>query len=443
MSIEKYNSSLPYKVGDLVWIENYFAIAPREDGTYQQLTFICIKDCPPNTTPVIPYNYFPDDHKYEKWIEAQSWEMVWSEWSEEEPYTEGDFATYGGRYYITTWRWNRYYEEDEDRTRSDRQAGNYLPPNENEDEEGVRHWASNMGTQAADEPSFHLSPFSLEPWGDNFTEEKKDKCQHPYGVPNRDENTGEFGGFRGGVGREFRRNGFSLAVYQRYEKLENNSYSYQEGDNEYGEFKDEGKFVIQPSGITSKDRCGVAFQTKAQGGWIVWGAGIIAVDPTKPETETPPQGMQVMWRWSGSISPAPDGTGGQPTAYTQYNAIGHIFYNHNHPLFFRRKVSVTITYNISRQYWKSVKNPVTQQHDYYVLRGKRLTNTMQKSNLTPKDACMSGAVGGIGQWYWMRLDDNEIGIFPLPSGDMVLSEPWNLQVSVTGLWWPKVVIEGH
>ena len=443
MNIEEYDPVRAYKVGDLVWIRNYNEWGRTNIDEVQKLTFICIKDWPANssTLPIIPSNYFPDDDKYEKWMEDKSWEMVWPEWSAEETYAEGDFVTYNGQFYITTWRFIKRY--DADRERHYRQASNALPPNENEDEEGVRHWTINMGTQYGDEPTFHLSPFNLEPWGDSFKEELKDKCQHPYGVPNRDENTSEFGGWRGGVGREYRRNGFSLEVFQRYDEQKVNSYSYQEGDDEYGEFKDEGKVVVVPSGITPKDRCGVAFQTLHQGGWIVWGAGIIAYDPTKPDDETPPQGQQVMWRWAGSVNPAPDGTGGETTAYTEYNAVGHIMYNHNHPLFFRRSVSVTITYNVSRQYWKAVKNPVTQELDYYQLRGKRLTNTMQKANLRPKDACMSTLAGGVGAWYWIRKDDNEIGIFALPSGDMVLSEPHSYQASVTGLRWPKVVIEGN
>ena len=442
MNAEAYNSALEYKVGDQCWIENYEGRAD-ENGGYQKLYFNCIKYQPPNSFhyPLIPVNYFPNDPNYPKWLEEQSqyWEMIWPEWKPTSVYTLGDYVTHNGYYYRTSWRWS--YTIDYDRVNSpdymsepidleERQLSNELPPNELEDEHGIRAWFYS-GTRLI-EPSFGLFPYNLER-RDHYPRYDT-KIPHPYYHPKY--GTGEWsGGHNDGVGFAYRKHGFSMECYQYYEDM----YAPQldeEGrpidQNDDGTINEDDDIVVLAGGEMDAKACGVGLQHKWSGG-IVWGVGITAW-----ESEPPPYGNQTMWAWVGSTYPSPDGT--PPfvqTEYTEENARGKVFYNFNHPLFFRRSLKVTIGIETALTHYRANKNqegvitsysPVAKWNTY------KVTKTFQ-----PKSDCFSNVMLET-QWFVALPEDNVVGTFMLPMGDMRRSYPFGYNQEWTP-WFPYAKVE--
>jgi hypothetical protein len=443
MNIEEYDSTLQYNIGDICWRYNYYG-EQNEDGELQILYFICIKRHPPNAAgnyqPIIPNNYFPNDPNYPKWLEPQAWEMIWPEWSAEVKYGLGDFVTHNGYYYKTSWRWvvtidyERIDEIDYNASEpgDDRQLNNELPPSENEDEHNVRAWFFSAERQFERESSFGLFPYHLER---HFHDSIYDvKCPHPYYHPRY--GIGEyFFGTNDGLGFGYRKHGFSFECFQDYDDWYGYDYDDegiqvdQNGDETIDE---DDEVLVYPGGIAEANECGVGLQHQWAGG-ICWGAGIAAW-----KDDPPPYGTQTMWAWVGSTQPAPDGNPPfQQTEYTKENATGKVFYNFNHPMFFRRSMEVTIGIETALTYYKARKNQ-DGVIVYYSAEAKWNIYKVTKT-FNPKNDCFS-TINIPGSWFEILPEKNVVGKFLLPMGDMRRSYPFTYNQKWTP-WFPYVKVE--
>jgi hypothetical protein len=426
MSINRYDFTKEYKVGDLCWEENLLGY-PHPDGTYQKITFVCKKYH--EAYLVAPYakpfmvSIFPSEKDYRRTTELHYWEAVYPEWSSSDIYREGDFCQYKGRYYVLTWR---MFQNGSDKNAV--YMGRILPnqpPNELEDEEGVRPWAA-LNERLSD-PSFSLAPFNLEL---QFNNEPKDiKCPHPYGY-RHDPYSGEMGlPWFYGVGTGARRNGFSYELFREYPVDVRTVYD-DEGHPE--------EVTYWPGGTTAAGRCGCAFQHNGAG--IFYGGNIYSVD----KTADPPVTNE--WVWNGGVEPSPDGaTPASPASTPSWMATGHLFYSFNHPLFFRRSVKATVGVMEATRYWKAVWSVPDVWHPQKVLLGyallERRTHHPITKTFIPKDDCFDAASVNAG-YSVQLLDYNDIGSFNHPTTDMTFANGYYFQKE-TPYAWPTLLIEGN
>jgi hypothetical protein len=448
--IDYWDGTKDYKLGDLVYAEILEYIPP--DFFKNKYTFIKKKIV---TTPQNPnlgyvsYAQYPPSHPeyYEK-TKDNEWELIWPEWDVGGRYGEYSLVTYKGNYYIGTNRLIRNisaYEGDA----PERKLPS-IPPDVAVDEHGIRVWSIFAGAFSI--RTYSLCPYILTRTGNSdFSDSQKREYDayrwnpliSPVPISHRF-----------GVRIPERSMGYSLEVYR----------AFKSGDGPNA--------IDEPE--TPEDECGAGLQTLQigsishniqifsvgkmdAGGYIVnvnpWASrgnrtaspdyngwadenGAPAVDP-----ETGEPIFDDTWDpEENDCSELRRGTPKNKDGLPAFMARGHIFYQHNHPLYLHRSVSVYHTIATTSQYWKY--HPQTEK---WVSRGPppeyryfpvpcfwywgsySLQNTTDEpikgsrsGTFSPKDDC----------WCITspQVDDvtpiNSIGIFTLPGPqDMSASYP--------------------
>jgi hypothetical protein len=434
--IEEYDSTKTYKLGDKVRSHiNPEYIAPVGGEYHLNLyTFVLRRESNFQQSPVSQYYFqrFPDDPRYEEYIKQFDWELVWPEWSASGKYGEGSLVIYNGRYYFGT---PRMYFNFENESSPPRRLPNE-PPDVLVDEEDVRAWTICSINEYY--PTYALVPYHLERML-NYDDESTQEDEHApywYSIQNYSWKNGvRFPGYM---------DGYSISVYQ--------------GSPAYGSAPNQTP-VVPPS---SELVCGVALQSLQLGG--IYHNCTIASLGLKKGVEPPEGGSVKPWRYSGDITPSPDynnwynaETGEVIPPFDQgYNAqdndcstmqrgtpgtistdkdsaVGEIYYTHNHPLYFNRKVEVIAGTSSVRYYWKFF--PQTSRWtridenglptpapcywywgNYIRLTEKGTQYEAKTGTFSPKEDCWS--VTHLQQYPKL----NSIGTFTLETGDDVVSQ---------------------
>lgn len=438
--VEAYNPSKTYKIGDQCFVDYGF----NEDGTPAILQYSAIRPQKAgvvgvdNYPPIVP-ELFPDEYRYYKdWESKMWWELEWPIWSEVEPWGQNGLCTYEGRYYSLTWRakkkWNKVTKEYEER----QLINGY--PNELEDEEGVRVWQTTSPSSRLHSRvcSFDLAPFNLERHYDNT--EAREVELNPYGDPQYPLATSIwYHGVGASIGRY---SGASLMVYQDYppDIREVQIPVYDDETGSITSYETSNETVI-PGGTTPADRCGCAFQTVEEG--IHWGGDFASLNPKLPVwhpdyetiTYTPPEGLWDDIFHSGGYDESPPYPNpsypnpsnpdepeflthpATPASTEEWQRIANVFYFHNHPLFFRRRVGVRVVLTVRRFRWRAIYVPPTggELTDYDIVSTTKTWKT--SSSFTPKDDCFAMAYA-LNQ---SPKNGNAVGRFSLEGGDMKTS----------------------
>ena len=428
--VEYWDSTKTYKLGDKVrgyLNPEFLAPPPYERNLY---TYVLRKEVDSPGDPQLQYylSVFPDDPAYEEYIKTLAWELLWPEWSMEGKYGEGSLVVYKGRYYAGS---PRMYFNFEDLSAPPRRLANQ-PPNVLVDEQGVRAWI--LGRPQTTFPTYALKPYHLERIG-NFDDVSTHKREFaPYWL-------GSNYSWLDGVRIPGIPEGFSLTVYQ--------------GSPAYGD---------EPATSPSSELvCGAAFQSLQLSGIRHW-CYILSLGLKKGENPVETGGYAEPWYYTGDRTASPDynnwadpETGevippfdqgwnaqdndcstlqrGSPGVISTQkdNSIGEVYYNHNHPLYFNRKVAVRAGTSSQKSYWKFY--PQTLKWDYvdgygqpvpkpcwwdwgnYSYSSEGVKYAIKSGTFAPKEDCWS--LGAISQYPKL----NSIGTFTLPTGDDMVSGP--------------------
>ena len=198
---------------------------------------------------------------------------------------------------------------------------------------------------------------------------------------------------------------------------------------------------VREGGTTEAGRCGVAFQTHGYAG-IFYGIS----EPLAYEDKDADPIVGTGFYSNGNIDASPDGATPfeDHSQYNQsYHHTGYIFFSHNHPLFFRRKLDIRVAIFKGRRFWKQVKNPNWNQYNnlpYYVYVLNEETNyEVEDRSGTPTDDCFDNVlVEGMHYDGWV-VGDNQVSKVTLDSGNMIFSyhASWNPKLA----WSPELKIE--
>jgi hypothetical protein len=426
MSVELYDGSKQYNPGDQCFVYNNNLMQPFE-GVIKYV-FVCVRYHEaygyhfPSTPDMGSDFRWPNESGYQEWMKTQYWELVWPEWKAENKYTEYSIVKYKGNYYQATWRMIRhetginqttYQMEYEYRV-----LGNTAPPNELEDEDGVRVWATTPSRRKVS--SFVTAPFSLDRptpgygyyWGDLQHYQHLDSqklCRSPYdsNYDTHDWNAGTYS----------RQDGVSWEVYIDLPKYE---LSFYQGADypPSPEPRPLKKVMFIDAGTTPAGRCGYAMQH-----WRIGTVGYKDVSFMVFVPEGEEDDGAGGFYWQGEASNPPDVGGVANPGIALYHARGYGYYTHNHPLFFKRKISINVASQQFTYSWTAV--PVNYQGVPSTYYNRTTTSSVIQgaSQFTPKGDCYSYTDWGMYSQPWLP-DKNFIGGYQLPTGkDTSVSTP--------------------
>jgi hypothetical protein len=370
-----------------------------------------------------PQEYFPDHPKYQEWVSNNPWEMVWPEWKLDGKYGEGSLVTFNGRYYVGTSRFIIDYTREPNEPFS-RQLPNG-PPDTLVDEDNVRAWA--IRNSVLTFQTYSLNPYKLVGGPYDEDESTQEFEGAPYVVFRN-----PFYNWKNGVRSPELSEGASFTVYQGR--------------------KADPELEVPYEPPTSASECGAAFQTLQISG-IGHGVTIASINGVwsyyGDRTESPdynfwqdPETGEVIPPFDQNWNPEDNdcsvvarGTPGTIST-NKDNSVGQIYYAHNHPLYFKRSVSVKAGYFWLKTYWKffpqtikwetqpGYSNPdgTTNPAPCFWYWGGYLSSTegieygVKNGTFSPKEDC----------WAFASVQPpkvNSIGTFTLPVGDDLSSGP--------------------